>query len=61
MKIKLPQFGNHYEQLEGSGAFVEAVNKRVSDYWGATGDEMPVDSAAFDVLAELYDEIKKPL
>jgi len=47
---------DYYDQLEGEGPFVEAVNKKLRDYWVSTGSEMPAVTAALSVLAEFYDK-----
>lgn len=61
MKVKARGFDYCYDQIAGEGAFVEAVNKKLSDYWVSTGREMPVLDAAMDVLAELYNDIKSDI
>lgn len=58
LKIETEKDG-HYCKMVGDSSFAKAVNKKVSDYWVATGRDMPAETAAISVLADLYNEIKK--
>lgn len=56
--ITLKTNTEHFMQLEGDSAFVRAVNRKISLYWVASGRSMNLEAAMFEVLADLYDEIK---
>ena len=62
MKIEFKERGlnDHYDQLEGDDMFSKAVNDKLSSYWAKNGNEMPSMLAMFEVLADLYNEIKTP-
>lgn len=47
----------HYDLIEGDSKFAQAVNEKMRRYWVETGHAMPIETAAFGVLADLYNKL----
>ena len=64
MIIKRGLYPNdYYDTLDGDTPFAKAVNNVIGDYWVSTGGVMPVETAAFEVLADWFDRenpVNKP-
>lgn len=57
LKVEARGYNDHYDKVVGDTPFAKAVNKKVSDYWVATGVSMPIETASFLVLADLYNKL----
>lgn len=46
----------YYDLIDGDTPFANAVNKKIKEYWVRTGVGMSIEVAAWEVVADFYND-----